>query len=231
MENETKNYEQANVYINAICNLYNVSDKQREKMYDGLEQIQQELEGYDPYDVKVAINKHYKYKSSKTRPNLHQVVAELTGAEKNDYYTDINCLSAYERFEDLVEKSLNEYLNSENRLEILKSLGYDTKKPTVQKIKNMNYAEIKMLFANKIDEFMCQYIQIQANILSGAKIGVGLDGEFSRIKPTAHQQSSKYSCLLSYFRSKEFYETVKKLGTISILIPNDIQEHFFNKGK
>lgn len=39
MENQVQNYEQANTYIEAICNLYNVSEQQKNKMYDGLEQI------------------------------------------------------------------------------------------------------------------------------------------------------------------------------------------------
>lgn len=229
MENQVQNYEQANTYIEAICNLYNVSDQQKNKMYDGLEQIQQELGNYDPYDVKVAINRHYKYKSSKVRPNLHQVVAELTGVEKLENYSN-NDNSAYDKYDDLVNEFLNNYLNSNHRIEVLTTLGYSTELPKLCKNNTLiGYTEINIMFANPIDRFMCQYIQIQANILAKTNISVGLDNEFSKIKPTAHQQASNYSCLLYYFKSKEFYETVKRIGTISILVPTDIQEHFYNK--
>lgn len=109
--------------------------------------------------------------------------------------------------------------------------GYtDTKPSKISKDYGcFTFANINLRLANKIDLLMSQYIQIQANILAGTNVCVGLDCEFSRIKPTAHQQASNYSCLLYYFKSKEFYETVKRIGTISILAPTDIQEHFYNK--
>lgn len=231
MENQAQNYEQANTYIEAICNLYNVSDQQKNKMYDGLEQIQQELENYDPYDVKVAINKHYKYKSSKVRPNLHQVVAELTGCIECNYSKTEIDNQKYESYNQLVNNALEKYFNSQTRIDTLTQCGYtDTKPPKISKEYGcFTFANINLWLANKIDLFMSQYIQIQANILAGTNISIGLDNEFSKIKPTAHQQASNYSCLLYYFKSKEFYETVKRIGAISILVPTDIQEHFYNK--
>lgn len=226
---EMKNYDQANTYISMICNLYNVSEKAKETMHNGLEQIQQELGDYDVNDIKVAINRHYKYKSSKTRPNLHQVVAELTGVEKLEHYSN-NDNSAYDKYDNLVNEFLNNYLNSNHRIEVLTTLGYSTELPKLCKNNTLNgYTEVNIMFANPIDRFMCQYIQIQANILAKTNISVGLDNEFSKIKPTAHQQASRYSCLLYYFKSKEFYETVKRIGAILILVPTDIQEHFYNK--
>ena len=199
MENiENKNLnEQATVYIETICNLFNVSEQQKSKMYDGLALIQQELSKYAPYDVRVAINKYYKYKSSKVRPNLYQIVAELTGSE-SDYYPNSISSNSMESFEKFKKEAIDRYYNS-------------------QKKRN-----------EKIDKFMLQYIQIQANILAKANISVGLDCEFSRIKPT-QQESARYSCLLYYLRSKEFADTVRSRKTISVAVPSDVSEKFKNE--
>ena len=229
MENQTQNYEQANVYIETVAHLYNMSDSYKQKMYDGAELIQQELEKYDPYDVKVAINKHYKYKSSKEKPNLHQIVAELTGVEEKGNYSSANVENQkYESYDALVNDALEKYFNSQTRVNTLTQCGYtDTKPPKVSKDYGFySFANINLCCANKIDLFMSQYIQIQANILARTNVCVGLDCDFSRIKPTTHQQSAKYSCLLYYLRSKDFADTVRNRKTISIEIPSDISENF-----
>ncbi len=221
--------QQAETYINQVCNLYNVSDKQKQKMYENIEHIQKELDKFNPDDIRVSINKHYKYKSSKVRPNLYQILAELTDIEEKSTAMDPKVESKkYKNYRELVINAINEYFKSKNREKTLKNCGYiDIKTPSILADNNLDdISNINLSLSNKIDIFMWQYIQIQANILAGTHICVGLDEEFSRIKPTAHQESSKYQCLLSYFKSQDFANTVKNRGEISIAIPTDISDNF-----
>lgn len=67
----------ATLYINELAELYNVSDKNREKMYDGAEQINKSLGQYYWDDIKHALQKFYTYHNDKSRPRLAQIIALL----------------------------------------------------------------------------------------------------------------------------------------------------------
>ncbi len=217
MENKQSN-EQATAYIEHICELYNVNSTNKTKMYDGIELIQQELDAFFPYDIKVAINQHYKYKSSKIRPNLHQVIAQLTGVENIEKKT----------------KEQIEIKRNEQAIEKFKNFNEETKK-AIAKYKCSN--ERKELIEQgvdflKLDTLMEGFIRLQAMILNpsieGTYFGCGLDSEFHRIKPITHE-TEQYLTYTDYLRSKDFLKKVKNNGVVSVDIPEDVRNHLIGQ--
>lgn len=67
----------ANLYISEVAELYNISDKNLEKMYSGADQINEALGKYYWDDVLHALQVFYRYHSDKSRPRLSQIVAIL----------------------------------------------------------------------------------------------------------------------------------------------------------
>ena len=68
---EIKNYDQANTYISMICNLYNVSEKAKETMHNGLEQIQQEL-GFSSLTFQQILEQVSKEENDQLTPLFYQ---------------------------------------------------------------------------------------------------------------------------------------------------------------
>jgi hypothetical protein len=67
----------AEKYIAEVCELYAISDKNAEKMRDGVEQIESALGCYYWEDVKHALQLFYTRHSDKSRPRLAQLLAVL----------------------------------------------------------------------------------------------------------------------------------------------------------
>jgi hypothetical protein len=67
----------AEKYIAEVCELYAISDKNAEKMRDGIEQIESALGCYYWDDVKHALQVFYTRHSDKSRPRLSQLLAVL----------------------------------------------------------------------------------------------------------------------------------------------------------
>ena len=70
------------LYINEITELYNVSDKNLGKMYDGVDQLETALGNYYWDDVKRALQRFYTYHNDKSRPRLAQILALLESDPK-----------------------------------------------------------------------------------------------------------------------------------------------------
>ncbi len=217
MEQNTE-MEQANTYIEQIAELYNVSDKVVEKMKENKETIQQELQNFFPYDIKVAINKHYKYKNDKERPKLAQIIAQLTGIESIEKKTKEQIemqrfkteLEISDNFKNQCKKSIEKYKFSSERKELINQ-GID---------------------CFKLDNLMQEYITVQAMLLNplpdGSYIGCGLDCEFSHIKPITYE-TEQYLTYTDYLRSKSFLNKVKNNKSIDLSIPEDIKNHLLQK--
>ncbi len=132
----------------------------------------------------------------------------------------------YEKYDFLAVENLKSYLNSNYRKETLNRLNINDKKPNlILNKKYFSFNNINLVFANKIDLFISQFIQIQANILANTNVCVGLDNEFSRIKPTS-PESAKYDCFLDYIRSKDFSNSIRNKGQISYIVPSDLMNYF-----
>lgn len=71
------NTDIAQSYISQVADLYNISDKNLEKMYSGADQINEALGKYYWEDVLHALQVFYRYHSDKSRPRLSQIVAIL----------------------------------------------------------------------------------------------------------------------------------------------------------
>ena len=204
--------EQADTYINHIADLYNVPKKVVDKMRENKETIQQELQNYFPYDIKVAINKHYKFKNDKERPRLSQIVAQLSGNETLEKKTreQIELTKAKE--------SVEIYNNYKKQLkENLLSWKFSVER------KNMIQQGADCF---KMDSLMKDYIELQTIILNPLPnneffIG-GLSIEFSHIKPTDLEDFENYT---DYLRSKKFFNKVRDTGRIDLKLPEDIKNY------
>lgn len=64
-------------FIDLLCKLYNLTDKQRQQMENNIPEIDEEFKGYEWDDIREKVNLYYARKNDKTRPAIAQILAML----------------------------------------------------------------------------------------------------------------------------------------------------------
>lgn len=68
--------------LSHICDLYNLSDKQKDEMLNNFDSYEKAFNCYGESEVIKAVNEYWRYKNDKSRPRLSQILAMLSSDNK-----------------------------------------------------------------------------------------------------------------------------------------------------
>lgn len=234
-----KGYPKAKIYIRQISLIYPISKKTIEKLINARQTIEHHFADIYEQNIIYGINQCFRF--NKSRPSPAQVIAMITGDsvaeqkqieinksnnEKTEYE---RYRKAKEKYETLRNEALENYKTNQSSASIRQRF-----KREAELNPRMYDSPIKVL-----DEIMADFISMQALILSyglaGIKgFGIGISSHLAKISAKSKERLNGKpprpprlpdDCFTMYFRSKEFWDGVKKGGIVRTEIPTAFIEY------